>query len=146
MKAITVRRATADDLAALTALEAAVFSEPWSCAAVAAHLTGEHTVTLLAEEGGCPLGYLFGLLLPPEGELLRVAALPKARRRGIASALLQGFIDILNKNGVSVCFLEVREGNLAARTLYERTGFVTVGRRRDYYRAPREDALLMKRG
>ena len=68
-----------------------------------------------------------------EAELLTVAVLPTARRRGIGTALLAEEVAEAARRGAERMFLEVAEGNRAARTLYDRHGFVVVGRRRAYY-------------
>ena len=70
---------------------------------------------------------------------------PAARRRGIGGFLLDAMIAELRTEGVLILYLEVRESNEAARSLYESRGFVAVGRRPGYYRHPVEDALVLKR-
>lgn len=67
-----------------------------------------------------------------------------ARRRGIASALLAKALAWAASAGARAAFLEVRAGNRAAQMLYRRHGFEAVGRRRNYYREPVEDALVMR--
>jgi ribosomal protein S18 acetylase RimI-like enzyme len=76
---------------------------------------------------------------PAEREILNIAVGPEFRRQGVARCLL---VKELSRGGIH--FLEVRESNLAARTLYERQGFETVGRRKAYYESPREAAILMR--
>ncbi len=73
-----------------------------------------------------------------EGELLQIEVAEGYRRRGLARALLAEAL-------AGTVFLEVREGNAAAIALYSTLGFVVIGRRKDYYREPREDALVMER-
>lgn len=137
----TVTEATEKDAPALAAAEKLCFpADAWSAEAVAAQLAAATGVSLCAWEDGALAGYLFGSYIPPEGEVLRVAVLPARRGKGVGQALLSRFLA-----GVPVCFLEVREGNLAARRLYEKTGFRLSGRRRAYYRDPREDACLYTR-
>lgn len=145
MESIEIRMAEHGDLTALVALEAACFPDAWGREAILAQLSGNTGISLIAERGGAAVGYLFGLCLPPEGELYRIATLPAVRRTGIGSEILQRFLDILDQRLTNVCFLEVRESNHAARALYERLGFSQVGRRRGYYKNPREDALVMRR-
>ncbi|MBQ2719617.1 MAG: ribosomal protein S18-alanine N-acetyltransferase [Clostridia bacterium] len=141
----TIRPATAGDVPILSAMEAATFSEPWSEAAVAAHLAGEHHFAAVAlTEAGEVAGYLFGLVLSGEAELLRVAVLPAHRHRGIGFHLVDAFLLHLAGQDVRTCFLEVRESNSAAIGLYEEHGFTAVGRRKAYYRKPTEDAIVMR--
>ena len=145
MKDLTIRSAGMGDLPALCHMEAACFTDAWSREAIAAHLSAGTSVSLIAECGGEAVGYLFGFCLPPEGELYRIATLPAVRRSGFGRVILQGFLDILEKKEANVCFLEVREGNVAACALYRAFGFLEVGRRRGYYKNPKEDALVMRR-
>ncbi len=77
---------------------------------------------------------------PAEREILNIAVDPEFRRRGIGHLLLA---KELARGGIH--FLEVRESNAAARELYDRQGFETVGRRKAYYDHPRETAMLMRR-
>ena len=147
MGAYTLRTATEADLPLLTALEAAAFRDAWREGEIRSHLSGATAVTLICEgEAGEALGYLFGSCLPPEGEVYRIAVPDALRGRGIARFIMQGFLDILEKNGADVCFLEVREGNTAARALYASVGFTAVGLRKNYYKDPPEHALVLKRG
>ena len=120
--------------------EARIFSDGWSESALCSHLASSASRTLVAEEDGRMLGYLLGCVILPEGEIYRVASLPEARRRGVATALLNAFLEEL-----PVCFLEVRQSNRAARTLYEKHGFSLVAERKNYYKAPAEDACIYKR-
>jgi [ribosomal protein S18]-alanine N-acetyltransferase len=93
---------------------------------------------LVAEEGGSIAGFLvWRYTTPDEIEILNLAVVPAFRRRGIAKALLDG----LPKAEV---FLEVREGNAAARGLYQAAGFHEVGLRRGYYQNPPEGAVVMR--
>ena len=143
---VTVRRVHSEDLATLTSLEAASFPDAWGEGAIASHLASGSGISLLAvDTEGRALGYLLGLSLFGEGELLRVAVLEAARGRGVGKAILHSFLDILKENGAEACFLEVRKSNEAAIALYRGSGFLPVGERKNYYKNPTEDALLMKK-
>lgn len=131
--------ATAAEAAAITAAEAAIFSDAWSERSVASHMEQETARTYVALEDGVLCGYLLGSLIPPEGEVYRVAVLPFARRRGIGDALLDRFLAECES-----CFLEVRKSNTAARTLYEKHGFSLIAERKRYYKAPEEDACIYR--
>ena len=139
---LLLRQATAADLPVLCALEQACFSDPWSATGLRSHLqsaTGEASLALL---DGAVVGYLLCQCIPPEGEVYRVGVLPACRGRGIARQLLQDFF--ARRTELSVCFLEVRAGNIPALALYTGLGFVRVGIRRQYYSAPPEDGVVMK--
>ena len=66
---------------------------------------------------------------------------PFARRRGLGKRLLSEFLDLARARSAEAVFLEVRESNLAARRLYEKCAFLESGRRKDYYRNPKEDSV-----
>ena len=142
---LAIRHGREQDAPALAAIEAACFSRPWSEYSIRSHLSSDSTATLVAEENGGMLGVLFLSCLPPEGEVYRLAVLPVARRRGIGRALLERGIALEREAGVTTMFLDVRVSNEPAITLYRSFGFVEHGVRANYYFAPREDALLMKK-
>ena len=140
-----IRHGRAGDAPALAAIENACFSRPWSEYSIASHLQSESARTLVCEEDGAVLGVLFLSCLPPEGEVYRLAVLPECRRRGIGRRLLAAGLALEQEAGVREMFLDVRVSNSPAIALYESFGFVACGRRANYYFAPREDAILMKR-
>ena len=145
MTSFEIRRAAVTDIPALATIEAACFSDAWSEGALALHLDSAATLTLVATADGRVVGALLLGLCPPEAEIYRIATLPEARRHGIGRALLSRGLHVLREAGVTKIFLDVREGNTPARTLYATHGFRETGVRRDYYRAPREHAVLMER-
>jgi ribosomal-protein-alanine N-acetyltransferase len=79
-----------------------------------------------------------------EGEILNLAVLPKSRRKGIARCLLEEALGSIAAAGVLEVYLEVRQSNDPALSLYQAHGFRPVGLRPDYYRDPREDALVLR--
>ena len=99
---------------------------------------------LVAEARGALLGYLIGRRLGDDGEILNLAVLPSARRRGVATALLEAALEQLRLAGVTAVFLEVRESNRGAQALYLRRGFRVIGGRPGYYRNPPENALVLR--
>ena len=78
-----------------------------------------------------------------EGYITNVAVKPELRRQGIASQLLEVFINFAKGNHLAFLTLEVRPSNTAAIVLYGRHGFRSTGRRKNYYEHPREDAIIM---
>jgi ribosomal-protein-alanine N-acetyltransferase len=136
VRAATIRTAHAADAAVLAALHGACFAdEPWRAEAVAEVLAMPGAFACLAVPAGAstPSGFLIALDLGAECELLALGVTAPARRRGLARALMDRLLAIA---GVRPIRLEVAEGNLAALTLYEGMGFVTVGRRPGYYQRP----------
>lgn len=128
---------------ALLSLEGALFSDPYSERSLAETLAAPYTAAYLALSDGEPIGYLIATLLPPEGEILRIGVLPALRRRGVARALLTVLLADATRD--TSLYLEVRRGNTGALALYASVGFQTVGIRKNYYRSPTEDAVLMCR-
>ena len=135
---------TAAHLSQVAALEKVCFpADPWSETLFQDALECPDTALLVAEkEDGAVLGYAVLSVVLDEGNLDNIAVAPHGRRRGVADALLSALIEI-GRTRLSVLQLEVRASNLPAIALYEKHGFVPVGRRRNYYESPKEDALLM---
>ena len=79
-----------------------------------------------------------------DADLLTVATLPAARRRGVATAMIAHLLRRARRAGCTAVLLEVRASNAGAQALYRRLGFAPIGRRRRYYLAPVEDALVMR--
>jgi ribosomal-protein-alanine N-acetyltransferase len=96
------------------------------------------------EGDGLLIGFVAARKLSGEAEILNIAVHPDFRRKGVASALLLATLDEFRHSAVSRVFLELRESNFSARSLYERSGFVSAGRRTGYYSQPTEDALCMQ--
>jgi [ribosomal protein S18]-alanine N-acetyltransferase len=154
-KPLNIRHAARDDLAGMLRIEQASFADPWTVESLATALSLERMRVLVAESDGkgkqsgdAPpglLGYVVALVVGLEAEIADLAVAPEARRLGIGRALLERAIAELRQAAVRTIYLEVRESNLAARTLYEANGFESVGRRRGYYRSPVEDALVLRR-
>jgi ribosomal-protein-alanine acetyltransferase len=94
------------------------------------------------DHGGEIVGYAAAIVRLGESHVIDVAVARRHRRRGVASALLDGLDRAARARGVSATTLEVAEDNLAALSLYRRRGFVVEGRRRAYY-PEGKDALIM---
>jgi [ribosomal protein S18]-alanine N-acetyltransferase len=96
------------------------------------------------EQGEAVMGFIAARFTPDEVHINNVAVRPRFRRRGIGLALLERVLRDGAHRGARTAILEVRAGNVAAQALYGRQGFEVVGRRRDYYADPVEDALVMR--
>ncbi|MBA4502832.1 ribosomal protein S18-alanine N-acetyltransferase [Marinobacterium marinum] len=92
-------------------------------------------------------GYCLFSRVLDEAELLRVATAPAARRQGVGIALLQHAEQALRADGIERLLLEVRQSNRSAQALYQKLGWQTIARRKDYYPHPDgyEDALIYQR-
>ncbi len=135
---------TARHLPAVAELERICFpADPWSEALFRAALENPGAAILLAlGEDGAPLGYAVLSTVLDEGNLDNIAVAPAYRRQGVADALLS-VVTGFGREHLSRLMLEVRASNAPAIALYEKYGFAAVGRRKNYYDAPREDAVLM---
>ncbi len=138
-----IRNACDTDVIGIVTLEQICLpADAWGNAAVASSVADTDCVTMVALEGERVVGYVTGRKMPPEAELYRICVHPEMRRRGVAAGLLDAFHTALKKQECNTCFLEVRASNTAAQTLYRGAGYTTCGVRRNYYRAPVEDAIL----
>lgn len=99
----------------------------------------------VAEEDGSVWGFVAFRTMADEAEILNLAVDSTRRRRGIGSKLMKDVLTACKAAGVKRIFLEVRDSNEAARNFYSRLGFTQVGRRREYYSRPAEDALVLGR-
>ena len=126
-------------------LEKRCFSDPWSETSIASELDNPLSLWLVAEHNGQVLGYVGSQSVLDEADMMNIAVSPEARRQGIALALVDALEHALTENGVTALTLEVRASNLPAKTLYEKLGFSEVGRRKNYYYHPTEDACILKK-
>lgn len=142
---IEIREMQWDDLDQVMEIENACFSNPWTETGFFSFLIREDTLFLVAQDEEEILGYCGIVMVQDEGDIMNVAVAEKARNRGIGGMLMLALTQKTKENGINKIFLEVRESNLPAIHLYEKMGFAANGRRKNYYEAPREDAILMMR-
>ncbi len=124
-------------------IERSSFKVPWTEEDFLTLLGRDYAVTLIAEEGGSVSGYGCAASAADEAEILNLAVDKEKRRRGIGRELLTRLVKAVTDRGARRVYLEVRESNAGARALYTSFGFAEVGVRRNYYRLPAEDAILM---
>lgn len=139
---ITVRPMTEKDVAEVAALEAETFSMPWSEKSLTETLCREEMLFLVARKEAL-LGYAGVCMSLDEGEITNVAVAGKARRRGVATMLLEELAARMANAHMKQLVLEVRVSNTAAIKLYERCGFSVAGTRKRFYERPVEDAYVM---
>lgn len=138
------RRAIPDDAPLIADAEALIFPDPWSIKDILATVSANGALCYVAKsDSGELLSYVIGRTIIPEGEIYRVATLPGARRRGIAYRLIDYALKTERGRGLESVFLEVREKNVPARNLYKSYGFVEIGTRKNYYKDPCDNAILM---
>lgn len=140
---IEIRKASREDLPGLALLEQESFSDSWSQSALEETLKNPLSCILIALWGKEVVGYCIFYQILDEVEIVRVAVVSEHRRKGIGEMLLQKLKNISLEQGVKKLLLDVREGNLAARALYEKQGFGVDGLRKRFYQNPTEDAVLM---
>lgn len=136
---------TADHVPQVAELEKLCFSDPWSEKSVASELENKLALWLVALDGDSVAGYIGSQTVIDETDMMNVAVHPDYRRHGIAEALVGALVDALKKRGSRCLTLEVRASNDPAKKLYEKIGFIQVGLRKNYYRNPREDALILRK-
>ena len=139
---VTVSQIEHRHIKEIARLEKECFSTPWSEQTIEdAFKTG--TRFFVAQKDNSVLGYVGISAILDEGYITNVAVFPEARQQGVASALLNSLFKFAKENSLSFISLEVRESNNAAISLYQKFGFKTEGKRKNFYSAPQEDALIM---
>jgi ribosomal-protein-alanine acetyltransferase len=142
-----LRPATESDLNEVVRIERSCFADPWSEESFRRLLVGHPAIfqVLVVPPENRVVGYVIAFALAPDAEVLNVAVEPGSRGKGFAGQMLDVLLIDLGRRGVKAAFLEVRDSNAAARGLYGSRGFREIGRRKNYYRRPVEDALVMRR-
>ena len=126
-------------------LERLCFHDPWSENSIASELGNRLSVWLVALDEDKVVGYVGSQTVIDETDMMNIAVHPDYRNRGVATELIMELTQQLKKRGSRGLMLEVRESNSAAISLYEKHGFLQVGCRRNYYRNPRENALILRK-
>ena len=143
----TIRPASSADVAAVAVIERESFGDPWSDETFRELLRMRDAIFLVAtrQSPETITGYVIARVVAEEADVLNLAVTPSERGRGLGGELLDVGLAAVTDKGAREVFLEVRESNVAALALYGSREFVTVSRRRNYYRNPVEDALLLRR-
>jgi len=142
---MTIENMTSAHVAQIAQLEKLCFSDPWSEKSIASELDSRLSCWLVALEGERVVGYVGSQTVIDESDMMNIAVHPDHRRRGVAENLVGRLSDALRLRGSKALMLEVRVSNEPAIRLYEKLGFVQVGRRPNYYRNPKEDALILRK-
>jgi len=140
---IIIRRISYQDVAAVSRIEAATFSMPWSGDAFARLVDAQGALYLVAEVDGQVLGCCGMTTITGEGNINNVVVAKEYRNKGIASLMLREMIRLGREIGIAEYTLEVRVGNEAAIHIYQKLGFLSAGIRPNFYEKPREDAIIM---
>ena len=133
------------DLPRVLEIERECFSTPWKEVTFRGLMKRSDTDLLVAETAdGRLAGYTACWTVIDQSELGNVAVSPWARGAGIGGALVDAVVERVKARGAHECYLEVRESNREAQSIYRQRGFIVVGRRPRYYSLPTEDALVMR--
>lgn len=144
---IVIRPMTEADLSDCAAVEATAL-DAWNEAQLAEELesqrSGGAARLFTAEADGKARGIAVFQLAADEASLYAITVDPALRRQGVGRKLLSQSLAALKEEGAESCYLEVRAQNPAARQLYEALGFETAGMRRNFYKNPADDAVIMR--
>ena len=140
-----IENMTADRVSQVAELEKLCFSDPWSENSVASELMNPLSYWLVALDGDRLLGYVGSQTVVGETDMMNIAVHPEYRRRGVAEKLILALVEGLKGMESHCLTLEVRASNVPAIALYEKLGFAQVGLRKNYYRNPKEDALILRK-
>ena len=142
---MTIENMSAAHVSQIAQLEKLCFSDPWSEKSIETELSCRLSLWLVALDGDKVVGYVGSQTVIDETDMMNIAVHPEYRRRGIAEALIDALINALGEKGSRGLSLEVRASNDPAIALYEKLGFTQVGLRKNYYRNPKEDALILRK-
>ena len=136
---------TAEHVAQIAQLEKLCFADPWSEMSIASELRSVWSYWVVALSADTVVGYIGSQSSIDESDVMNVAVHPDWRRQGIAENLIEHLILELKSRGSKALMLEVRASNAPAIALYEKLGFYQVGLRKNYYKNPKEDALILRK-
>ena len=135
----------AEHVSQVAQLEKLCFSDPWSEMSIAHELESIWSYWVVALDGDRVVGYVGSQSSVDESDIMNVAVHPDYRRQGIAENLIHNLVADLKTRGSHALMLEVRASNDPAIALYEKLAFRQVGLRKNYYRNPKEDALILRK-
>ena len=142
---IKIKRMEPCHTAEVAALEEKCFSMPWSEKSIASELDNPLSLWFVALFDEQVIGYVGSQFVMDEADMMNIAVKESFRRRGVARELVNALVSALTSRHVHSLTLEVRASNEAAKSLYDAMGFRQVGRRPNYYSAPKEDALILRK-
>lgn len=138
---VEINIANEKDIADIANIEKLSFSTPWSENAIRESMNAS-TTFYVARQHNKVIGYMGLSKIAGEGYVTNIAVLPEYRRQGIGKKILE-YVILDSKKELEFISLEVRVSNRAAISLYENLGFLNVGKRKNFYTHPQEDALIM---
>ncbi len=138
---VLIRQGEISDSAAMAQIEKTCFSHPWTKEGIEEGFQN-FTHYFVAQNEGEIIGYCGIQCLSGEGYITNVAVLPCFRGKGVASLILAELLEFAQNEKLEFVTLEVRESNTPAINLYSKMGFEPQGKRPNFYRDPKEAALL----
>ena len=138
-----IKQAQKTDLTLISELEKQCFNEPWTEKTLSYfHENGSYIAICYLESS--PVGYaVLDLATPDFAEIMRIAVLPESRGKGYADGIMRSVTDRARECKKDKILLEVRESNSPAISLYKKFGFKDDGIRKNYYKNPDDDAVIM---
>jgi ribosomal-protein-alanine N-acetyltransferase len=141
---LVIRNAIADDSFRIAEIEKSCFNDPWSKESFENDIqNNRNSVYFIAELYKKVIGFIVLWNVLDEGHILNIAVLEEYRNKGIGKKLLDTIFKSLKTAGITDYYLEVRKSNISARSFYTKNGFTDKGFRKDYYKNPTEDAIIM---
>ena len=140
---ISIERMSEDDVDEVVRLERLCFSDPWSKRSFEEEIKHKFSIPLVVKSGTKVIGYTCLWYVYNQLEIANFAISPEFRGKGIGGMMMERVLSEAEKRGCLTVMLSVRESNEAAINLYAKSGFVEVERRKNYYRLPTEDAIIM---
>ena len=146
---ILISNMSEEDLPYVLDIETKCFSRPWTEKMFLFELERNKVSRVytakLEEKSNLVCGYICIWLFPGEAQIINLAVNPEYQGQGIGKQLIEFALDKIACERIDEVFLEVRASNMPALTLYEKAGFLKIGRRKKYYSDTGEDAFLMKK-
>ena len=142
---IEIRKALPADAEGIFKVEGICSGEPWTLPEIEEELAFSQAYTVAALQDGAIIGFCTIQYAMESAHINEFGVLPDCRRQGIGQRLLEEIFRFCRENGVQELTLEVRTGAAPARAVYDRNGFVQVGKRKNFYTGPSEDALVLKK-
>ena len=140
-----IKKMTSEHVPQIAFLEKLCFHDPWSESSIASELNNSLSLWLVAMEDDTVVGYVGSQTVLGWTDMMNIAVHPDHRRKKIGEQLVLSLEEELKKQESTCLTLEVRASNEPAKSLYYKLGFLEVGRRKNYYRNPKEDALILRK-
>lgn len=133
-----------EDCEQVAQIEKEAFADPWSEKSLKDFLEKDYAHFFVATDKDAIIGYIGSYITIDEMDITNVAVLEAYRGKGAGNSLLLAVIECGRREGCVGINLEVRESNATAIGLYEKNGFVSLGKRKNFYSHPTENAIIYR--